>query len=340
MADEDVAWYQRLLEAQPDLVDFVWCWTVVRPLTKPVTAAEVARRLGADPAAIEQRAGWDFDEPEGMLHLHQVGPAVVMCQAGAWEGVRDEALRWLSDGASVHSLAWSGANVRSALCYAAFGLVLTRLEYLDDEQPAGEQPSALNADRAALREDMGYPAHLALVERRTGIRLDPAWLDQPHATAVIRTPIPADPHPPGMFGSVDPDLAATFLLADQSIQRAALRWVLDLLADEHDLRGEPAVRTVLDALPRHWPTGEDLSHQLSLLRARLNHQVDASPGMSAQRWRHYYRMRAAEAFAAAVTGPGGPSYPPDTFGYAQHACPQRWPTIRGELWQRLRRHSQ
>lgn len=39
MAGEDVAWYQRMLDGQPDLVDFPWCWTVVQPLTKPVTVA-------------------------------------------------------------------------------------------------------------------------------------------------------------------------------------------------------------------------------------------------------------------------------------------------------------
>ncbi len=337
MADEDVAWYQRLLDAQPDLVDFPWCWTVVQPLTKPVTVAEVARRLGGDPANIEELAGWDFEAPDGTVHLHQVGPAVVMCQAAGWEGVRDEALRWLSDGASVHSSWWSDPNARSFLCYAAFGLVLTRLEHLDDNQPAGEQPTALDEDRAPLRHDLGYPAQLAFVERRTGIRLDPAWLDQPHAAVVIRTPIPDDPRPPGTHGSADPDLAAMFLLADEPTQRAALRWVLDLLADEQDLRSEPAVRTVLDALAQHWPTGEDLSHQLNALRVGITEELNASPGMSPERWRHYYRLRAGEAFLATVTGSRGRSYPPDTLWYAQQAFQQRWPTIRAELWRRARR---
>lgn len=336
MVDEDVAWYQRMLDAQEDQFDAPWCWTVVQPLTKPVTVAEVARRLGGDPAGIEQLAGWDYDETDA-LHLHQVGPAVVMCQTGGWEGVRDEALRWLSDGASVHSSWWSPANGRSFVCYAAFGRVLTRLEFLDDDQPAGEQPTALDEDRAPLRDDLDYPAQLALVERRTGIRLDPAWLDQPHATVVLRTPIPDDPRPPDAFASADPDLAALFLLADESTQRDALRWVLDLLADEQDLRGEPAVRAVLDALPQHWPTGEDLSRQLNALRIRITEQLNASPGMSPERWRHYYRLRAAEAFAAMATGSRGQSYPPDTLWYAQQAFQQRWPTVRAELWRRARR---
>src|SRR6266545_2467592 len=84
MADEDVAWYQRLLDAQPDLVDFPWCWTVVQPLTKPVTVAEVARRLGGDPANIEELAGWDFEAPDGTVHLQRVGKASATRPCGGY----------------------------------------------------------------------------------------------------------------------------------------------------------------------------------------------------------------------------------------------------------------
>jgi hypothetical protein len=67
------------------------------------------------------------------------------------EGIREEVLRWLSDGAVVHSSWWGSANGRSFLCYAAFGRLLTQLQHLDDDRPAGEQPEALDEDRAALR---------------------------------------------------------------------------------------------------------------------------------------------------------------------------------------------
>jgi hypothetical protein len=336
MADEDVAWYQRLLDAQPDLIDFPWCWTVVQPVTKPVTVVEAVRRFGGDPADIEEHAGWDFKAPERTLHLHQVGPVVVVAEVGGWEGSRDEALRWLSDGALVHTSWWSEANGRSFLCYAAFGLVLTRLESLDDDDPVGKQPTALDEDRAAFGDDGGYAAQLAFVERRTGIRVDPAWLDQPHATVVVRTPIPDDPRPPGRFGLEDPDLAALFLLADEFTQRAALRWVLDMLAHEQGLRGEPAAGTVLDALSQGWPTGGDLSRQLEALRGRLWQEVNASRGGSPERWRHFYRVRAVEAFAATVIGSSDASYPTDALWCAQQAFQDRWPTVRAELWRRAR----
>jgi hypothetical protein len=233
MADEDVAWCRRLIDAKPGLEE-ISCWTVIQPLTMPVTVPEMARRLGGDPAEIDDRTGWGFEEPVGMVHLQQVGPAVVTFEVTGAEGVRDEALRWLSDGAMVHSSWWCEATGHSSLCYAAFGQVLTRLEDLDDGEPTGEQPTALDEDRALLRGDLDYPAQLAFVERRTGIRLDSACLDQPHPTVVLRTPIPDDPRPPGTFGSADPDLAAMLVLAGEPTQRDAPRWMLDQLADEQD----------------------------------------------------------------------------------------------------------
>jgi hypothetical protein len=339
MTDEDVAWYQRLLEAKPDLVDDLPCWTVIQPLTKPVTVAEVVRRLGGDPADIEHRTGWEFQD--SLLHLNQVGPAVVMVETAAGEGVRDEVLRWLSDGAVVHSSWWGAANGRSFLCYAAFGRLLTQLDHLDTDRLAGEQPTALDEDRAPLRSltddpDLDYPAQLALVERRTGVRFDPAWLDQPHPTAALRRPIPDDPRPPGTFAAVDPDLAAMLLMAGEPTHRAALHWVLGLLADEYDLRGEPLVGAVLDALPHDWPAGENLSHEAQATRFRLRQEADAKPAESPERWEGHYRALAGAAFADMVTGPNGRTEPPDTLWYAQQALQDQWPTIRAELWRRAR----
>jgi Family of unknown function (DUF6461) len=341
MADDDVAWYRRLLEAKPELVDEVSCWTVIQPLTKPVTVAEVVRRLGGDPAEIEHRTGWDSDAPTSVVHLNQLGPAVVMAEVMDAEGIREEVLRWLSDGAVVHSSWWGSANGRSFLCYAAFGRLLTQLEHLDDDRPGGEQPEALDEDRAALRgltddPDLDYPAQLALVERRTGVRLDAAWLDQPHPTVVLRKSIPDDPRPPGSFAATDPDLAAMLLLADEPAHRAALRWVLDLLADEQDLRSEPLVSAVLDALTHDWPTSKDLGQESRAMHSRLSEEVNASPGMSPERWRRYYRMCAGQAFAATVIGPNDRLKPPDTLWYAQQAFQERWPAIRTELWRRAR----
>ncbi|MBQ0904400.1 DUF6461 domain-containing protein [Micromonospora sp. U21] len=341
MADDDVEWYQKLLEAKPELIDEVQCWTVIQPLTKPITVAEVVCRLGGDPAEIEHRTGWDPDAPTSVVHLNQVGPAVVMAEVMDAEGIREEVLRWLSDGAVVHSSWWGSGNGRSFLCYAAFGRLMTQLQHLDDDRPGGEQPEALDEDRAALRgltddPDLDYPAQLALVERRTGVRLDAAWLDQPHPTVVLRKPIPDDPRPPGSFAATDPDLAAMLLMADEPTRRAALRWVLDLLADEQGLRGEPLVNAVLETLTHDWPASSDLGQESHAMNIRLSEEVNNSPGMSPERWRRYYRMRAGQAFAATVIDPNDRLKPLDTLWYAQQALQERWPAIRAELWRRAR----
>ncbi|SIR60214.1 DUF6461 domain-containing protein [Micromonospora avicenniae] len=341
MAGDDVAWYQRLLEVRPELIDEVPCWTVIQPLTKPVTVAEVVRRLGGDQAEIEYRSGWDADAATSVVHLNQLGPAVVMAEVMDAEGIREEVLRWLSDGAVVHSSWWGSANGRSFLCYAVFGRLLTQLQHLDDDRPGGEQPEALDEDRAALRRltddpDLDYPAQLALMERRTGIRLDAAWLDQPHPTVVLRKPIPDDPRPPGSFAATDPDLAAMLLMAGDPTYRAALRWVLDLLADDWELRSEPLVNAVLGTLTRDWPASKDLGQEAHAMDSRLSAEVNASPGMSPERWRRFHRMRAGQAFTATVVNPNDRPKPLDTLWYAQQALQERWPAIRAELWRRAR----
>jgi hypothetical protein len=337
MIDEDLEWYRQLLEANVDLLDMA-CWTVVQPLTGALTVVEVVRRLGGDPAEIEPRTGWESDEMS-LVHLTQVGPAVVMLETDGGEGTREEVLRRLSEGAAVHSSWWSDANGRGALCYAAFGRLLTRLQYVDDNRPDGAQPTALDEDRAPLRGfdgDLEYPAQLALVERRTGVRLDPTWLDRPHATVVLSKRIEDDPRRPGMFAAADPDLAAVFLTADERTRRDALRWVLGMLADERDLRAEPMVTAVLDALVDGWPSGEELSRRAHTLQMQLTDAMNASPGGSPERWQRYYRLRAGEAFAATVVGAGNRPGPSEALWYAQQALQERWPNIRAELWRRAR----
>ncbi|MFB4317587.1 hypothetical protein [Actinomadura sp. 21ATH] len=334
MLDADVAWYRRLLEEAPDMSELLR-WTVVQPLTGPVTVADAVRRLGADPAGIETRTGRDDDDLP-VVHLHQAGPAVLLVETFEAQGVREEVLRWLSDGAVVHGSWWADANGRSLLCYAAFGRLLTRLEYLDDQQPGGEQPTALDEDRAALRDlsgDLDHPAQLALVERRTGVRLDTAWLGRPHPTVVLDDPIPDDPRPPGMLAAADPDLAAVFLMADEPTRRTVLHRLLGRLADEQDLRSEPLIGAVLDAFADGRPPGDTLARDSHAMKLRLAQELDAAPGGSPERTRRYHRMRAAEAFAAAV---GDRTESVDTLWYAQQAMQERWPRIRTELWRAMR----
>lgn len=334
MVDEDVARYRRLLEARPDMLEML-CWTVVQPLTEPVTVAEVVRRLGGNADDIGlQPVVWELQDPPP-VYLDQVGSAVVIAEPASWEGVREEVLRRLSDGVAVHSVAWADANGRGSVCYAAFGRLLTQLEYLDDDHPGGEQPTALDEDRAALREhDPELPVQLALVERRTGVGLDAGWLDRPHPAVVLRQPIPDDPRPPGLFASEDPDLACVLLMAGEPAHRAALHWVLSLLADEQDLRGEAWAAAVLDPLSHDWPTGEALRREPVAMGRRLQEEVYACPVGSPERDRLWRRSCACHAFASTVIDNPVRQRPPETLWYAQRALAPRWPPIRAELWRR------
>ncbi|MEU8301710.1 DUF6461 domain-containing protein [Micromonospora sp. NPDC048909] len=341
MTDEDVARYRRLLDVHPEatiaLVESL-CWTVIQPLTKPVSVPEIARRLGADPDEIEHQTVWG-DTPDWAVHLDQVGSAVVMVERFGSEGSRDEVLRWLSDGAIVHS-SWWGINARGSFSYAAFGRLLTRLEDIDDDQPSGEQPTALDEDRAALRgladDLLSSSAQLALVERRTGIRLDAAWLDEPHPMVVLRRPIPDDPRPPGIFAPEDPDLAALLFIAGEPAHRTAVRWVLGLLADEHGLRDEPVVGAILDALTHDWPTREAAWADIRVMQLRLQEEARTGATGFPERERLTRRFFAGLAFAETVGAPDGRLGRPATLYYAKQALGKRWPTIRAELWRRAR----
>jgi hypothetical protein len=161
-------------------------------------------------------------------------------------------------------------------------------------------------------------------------------LDQPHPTVLLRTPIPDDPRPPGLFAAEDPDLAAMLLVADEPTHRATLRWVLGLLADELDLRDEPAVGAVLDVLPHEWPTGGAPWGEVLAMRLRLQEEARTGVTGSPDGDRLRGRMFAGEAFTATVTVPYGRLGSLDALYYAQRALDERWPTIRAELWRRAR----
>jgi hypothetical protein len=161
-------------------------------------------------------------------------------------------------------------------------------------------------------------------------------LDRPHPTVVLHQPAPDDPRPPGLFAYLDPDLAAVLIMAGEPTHRAALRWVLGMLADEHDLRGEPWVAAVLDTLLHDWPTDEDLRRESAAMGHRLQEAVYDSPVGSPERYRLYRRSCACHAFSTTVMGTSTRPQPPETLWYAQRAFEEGWPPIRAELWRRAR----
>src|SRR3982751_1202749 len=128
MPSEAVQRYEELLRRTA--LDTALCWTVVEPVTAPVTVEEAVRRLGGDPEAVARSVPDEVPDGWAVFHLHPVGSAVTLLEVNGSQGSRVEVLRRLSDGARVHSAFWN-VNAVSRLSYAVYGKVLTAFEAFD-----------------------------------------------------------------------------------------------------------------------------------------------------------------------------------------------------------------
>jgi hypothetical protein len=306
MSSDAVERYREFLRATA--LDTALCWTVVEPVTRPVTIEEVVRRLGGDPSTIAPSAPDEVPPGHTAFHLHPAGSAVALLEVNDYQGSRPEVLRRLSDGARVHSAFWN-VNAVSRLSYAVYGKVLASFEAL----PPPEDPGPLDGDLDDLfTGDDWQAALLAVVERRTGVVLDD-WVSRPHPVAVL-PPVPFDPQPPGFLGAADPDLDALLRLAPERARRAALRLLVSGVAATFDLADEPAVRAVVDALKTGF--AEDELHYQAL---------DGLQGGDRQ------RRQALAAIQLAVAPPGHWQDPLDAFYLASVALAERWPELRRQV---------
>lgn len=337
MITQTTAHYHALLDEVP-MIDEALCWTVVRGVGPPITVEQVISRIGGDPTTLAER-DWDaaFDHfPTPVVHLAQIGSAVTMFEVNGMQGQRPEVLRWLSDRACVHSVYWH-VNGADRLMYAAYGRVITGVDVFDPTQRHGEDPAALDDDLqelVALRADNGHdyrPAAMAVLERRTGVRLPTDWFEQPRLSVIIAEPLPDDPTPPTGLASVDPDLHVLLSLAGPEVRNAALVRLVRLLAERFDLSGEPDVSQALAALASG--AVASLPPRLLLeLRSRLSQAFqavrDQGPMEENPAWR---RMQAVLAICAAVAPSDGYSDPLGALNHAHSALGADWPAVRNEL---------
>src|SRR5690349_21293805 len=128
MPGEAVQRYEQLLRRTA--LDVAMCWTVVEPVTAPVTVEEVVRRLGGDASTIALSGPDEVPDGATVFHLHPVGSAVTLLEVNDHQGSRVEVLRRLSDGARAHSAFWN-VNAVSRLSYAVYGKVLAAFEALE-----------------------------------------------------------------------------------------------------------------------------------------------------------------------------------------------------------------
>jgi hypothetical protein len=156
---------------------------------------------------------------------------------------------------------------------------------------------------------------MAVVERRTGIRLDADWIDafEEPGSAVVIGDIPDDPRPPGRFGHRDPDLDARLRSAPEPVRRAALTLAAQTLAGRFTFSDAEALSSTVNAIER----GVPLDPQT---RTRMFRSQATGDGNGA----------AAVAGLYAATGaPGqGSDEPLDLLHSATYAVPDEWPRLR------------
>jgi Family of unknown function (DUF6461) len=150
---EQIEHFVRTIE---QLSDLPWCpgenlcWTVVRPHEAALTVHEVVRRLHGDPDTVTTCRPAEADYDDDAVFLEERGDAVIIVRYGT-ATAEEEALRRLSQGATVHSVFWMINNF-SRLYHLVDGVVVTAVETLDPLNRWGTDPEALTGHLGALHE--------------------------------------------------------------------------------------------------------------------------------------------------------------------------------------------
>jgi len=341
MTDDVVAYYTDLIARREDVFGAA-CWTVVESCREPVTIESVAACFGADPAEIAEMP-WDaaFDGT-AVAHLAQVGPAVMIVEVSGYSGAMPGVLTRLSEDGRAHSVYFNDFTGMRLLGCAALGDLLVHFEFPD--QRTGIDICALDdelepvyaADRD--REDDNRAAMMAVVERRTGVRLDEDWLHTSPPAIVLPSPGNPDRQAHGGLSFFDPELESALLLAPASVDRDFVGDLTDLLVPAAQLAGEPEIVAARAALREGVPLGDECYASLQQLADRLEEQVDSTPKsgtvLDGLPW---HRMHAARALEVAFRPPEHTPRPLHSLQHARLALGDDWLAARRRLRARLRR---
>jgi hypothetical protein len=288
MTTELIGYYERLLEAEPILVEAV-CITVVEGCG-PNQALEL---MGADPATVADRtvaeaARLPFQCDRQPAVAAAVPGGAVVLEPNGFQGTRPEVLRALAAGGGSRctTIFWN-ANAGPEITHARDGRLSWTFDPLCYPDTAWG-PAVELAHRAAAGlpfddEDEDWRTlAFVLLERETGFRLDAEWLAAPHLSALIvnlaqdiLAPENAD-HP----ALTEPEIAA--ILADPS---SVDRRRIDVIAAERAVRvtgvDQPAVTEALRLLRANESVPAELIDALRRLVDDLNHRrrtEESAPG--------------------------------------------------------------
>jgi hypothetical protein len=172
-------------------------WTVVMPPGGPLNDAEVIGRL-AGGRVTELRSGevgeFDLEEHFTAVSIGRAGERSLLFEGAGLQGRRDDVLRRLSSGCGVYAIGWDirGNNrfnhYEDGRMAASFDLA----EPFDQDGPsiAAMAEDLDFLDRVLADSEGGHwrAAGLAIVERRTGVRLTSEWLAGSYPCLLILFP--------------------------------------------------------------------------------------------------------------------------------------------------------
>ncbi|SNT61071.1 hypothetical protein SAMN05216276_108140 [Streptosporangium subroseum] len=183
--------YRRLIKEIGWLEERM-AWTVILPVSGRLSLQETATRLtgGSHPELSELDPGL----PD-VVYLGQSGAAVMLFEAtGFSHAGGTQVLERLSENARVWHVAWNITGMR-VLIHAAQGKVLARIPEFAPDWLNGIDPDSLREEAAILRGIGRYrpPTRyktkvMAMVEQRTGARLDKQWFDRPRPAVPLWSP--------------------------------------------------------------------------------------------------------------------------------------------------------
>jgi hypothetical protein len=330
--------YEEVLRQYSDLLDGAhrWLtdamsWTVV---TGGGAIASVIRRLGGDPDQVVEQRPVDYDYQPRNRHRTQwyldaaSGGLVMLLEVNGFQGSRPEVLRRLSAASGQAYNAFWNIELDNSFSYAAAGQVVTEFDGGYPVRRSGSDPDALEAEREPLWAAGGSwrAAMLALVEIRTGVRLDESWFEQSHPAVLIPW-IPHDPPVP----TPESDVVALLCQKENPRRHAALAWLARTLTDRFDLN-DPALALAIEARRANVRIDEDTERQVRDRTRELVQQMLARDDAVPQELDPVWRRGQAAMAAVKVLDFFDPSI---LVLHAKNALADDWPLILPELRARL-----
>jgi hypothetical protein len=168
---------------------------------------------------------------------------------------------------------------------------------------------------------------MALVERRTGVRLDLDWVEEltEDGPGIVIGYIPDDPTPSTGLGRVDPDLDARLRSGPATIRHAALLLAVRTMAERFTWSDPQAVAATVAAVERGKPLNQETRGRVFHSRATRDggeHNGSASHGLYT------------------ATTPPNLGDPLDAIRAVTYALPDEWHALRRDIDALLRRTHQ